>query len=203
MGYWHLADLDRVCTGSIAERARTLREIVLTSGSNVQKWPLTPQQIRAMTLELAVASAQRGEPCGSDLLHLLAWATNVPESFLYDPTEVLSGRDGKGQGVDPSVRQGAELLDYMHFQKTGKYMTVYALAKATNASRQSVREWVKGWRTQSEAASETTVPFGYETENWAKLSPRFRAAYNQLRMARGKPPIPEPEVDLYVPPQGV
>jgi hypothetical protein len=146
MSYWHLADVDHVCTGSIAERAGALWEIVRTSGANFQKWPLTPQQIRAMTLELAAASAQRGEPCGSDLLHLMAWAMDVPESFLYDPTEVLSGRDGKGRGVDPMVRQSAEFLDTMHLQKTGKYMSAPALVKATGASRRSIREWVKGWR---------------------------------------------------------
>jgi hypothetical protein len=35
---------------------------------------------------------------------------------------------------------------------------------------------------------------------WARLSPRFRAAHNRLRRARGELPIPEPKVDLYVPP---
>lgn len=40
----------------------------------------------------------------------------------------------------------------------------------------------------------------YETENWAKLSPRFRDAHNKLRVARGEPPIPPPVVDEYVPP---
>lgn len=40
----------------------------------------------------------------------------------------------------------------------------------------------------------------YEAENWARLSPRFRQAHNRLRAARGIAPIPEPEVDLYVPP---
>ena len=45
----------------------------------------------------------------------------------------------------------------------------------------------------------------YETENWAKLSPRFREAHNRLRVARGEPAIPPPKVDLYVqpPPQPV
>jgi hypothetical protein len=41
----------------------------------------------------------------------------------------------------------------------------------------------------------------FEEENWARLSPAFRAAHNRLRMARGEPPIPEPKVDLYVPPR--
>jgi hypothetical protein len=41
----------------------------------------------------------------------------------------------------------------------------------------------------------------YEEANWAKLSSLFRAAHNRLRRARGEPSIPEPKVDLYVPPQ--
>jgi hypothetical protein len=41
----------------------------------------------------------------------------------------------------------------------------------------------------------------YTPEQWAQLSPAFRAAHNRLRLARGEPPIPWPKVDLYVPPQ--
>jgi hypothetical protein len=41
----------------------------------------------------------------------------------------------------------------------------------------------------------------YEETRWARLSPAFRAAHNRLRMMRGLSPVPEPAVDLYVPPQ--
>src|SRR5258707_3609420 len=41
----------------------------------------------------------------------------------------------------------------------------------------------------------------YEEANWAKLSPAFRAAHNRRLKARGLSPLPEPEVDLYVPPR--
>jgi hypothetical protein len=40
----------------------------------------------------------------------------------------------------------------------------------------------------------------YEEANWDKLSPKFRAAHNRLRQARGLPPIPPPKVDNYKPP---
>jgi hypothetical protein len=40
----------------------------------------------------------------------------------------------------------------------------------------------------------------YPPELWARMSPRFRAAHNQLRRARGQLPIPDPKVDLYAPP---
>ena len=40
----------------------------------------------------------------------------------------------------------------------------------------------------------------YEERNWPKLSPVFRRTHNKLREARGLAPIPEPKVDLYVPP---
>ena len=40
----------------------------------------------------------------------------------------------------------------------------------------------------------------YEESHWAHLSPRFREAHNRLRATKGLPPIPDPKVDLYVPP---
>jgi len=40
----------------------------------------------------------------------------------------------------------------------------------------------------------------YEEANWPKLSPMFRRAHNELRVRRGETPIPEPIIDLYVPP---
>jgi hypothetical protein len=42
----------------------------------------------------------------------------------------------------------------------------------------------------------------FEEANWARLSPAFRAAHNRLRQARGVEPLPEPKIDLYVPPRG-
>ena len=50
------------------------------------------------------------------------------------------------------------------------------------------------------ASSDDTMK-SFEEENWARLSPQFRVAHNRLRMARGKPPIPAPKVDLYRPPR--
>ena len=41
----------------------------------------------------------------------------------------------------------------------------------------------------------------YEEVNWAKLSPNFRLAHNRLRQMKGLSPIPEPKIDLYVPPK--
>jgi hypothetical protein len=65
-----------------------------------------------------------------------------------------------------------------------------------------------------------TPNLSYEEANWARMSPRAREAQNRLREARrqadekrkahgldelhvhkAQTPIPEPEVDLYVPPQ--
>src|SRR5262245_35124204 len=40
----------------------------------------------------------------------------------------------------------------------------------------------------------------YEEANWPKLSPMFRKAHNSLRVAKGLSPIPEPKIDLWVPP---
>lgn len=42
----------------------------------------------------------------------------------------------------------------------------------------------------------------YETDNWPKLSPAFRAAHNRLRVTKGMALIPEPKIDMYVPPRG-
>lgn len=41
----------------------------------------------------------------------------------------------------------------------------------------------------------------YEEANWARLSPTFRRAHNRLRQARGLLTIPDPVIDLYVPPK--
>ena len=41
----------------------------------------------------------------------------------------------------------------------------------------------------------------YEEVNWARLSPMFRKSHNQLRVLKGLPPIPDPKVDLWVPPK--
>jgi len=42
----------------------------------------------------------------------------------------------------------------------------------------------------------------WEEARWPTLSPAFRNAHNHLRAARGQQPIPDPKVDLYVPPRG-
>jgi hypothetical protein len=43
----------------------------------------------------------------------------------------------------------------------------------------------------------------FEEENWPTLSPQFRKVHNKLRVARGMSPIPEPKIDLYVPPRAM
>lgn len=57
--------------------------------------------------------------------------------------------------------------------------------------------------TMVDRVEQQTVESGqsYEEANWAKLSPNFRKVHNQLRIRRGMSPIPEPKVDLYVPPK--
>jgi hypothetical protein len=42
----------------------------------------------------------------------------------------------------------------------------------------------------------------YIEDNWAKLSPAFRAAHNRLRQRLGMETRPPPKIDLYVPPRG-
>ena len=41
----------------------------------------------------------------------------------------------------------------------------------------------------------------FVVENWSRLSPANRAAYNKLQQAHGLPPIPEPAEDFYVTPR--
>jgi hypothetical protein len=53
-----------------------------------------------------------------------------------------------------------------------------------------------GERVRVEEAQEGK---SYEEANWAKLSPTFRRAHNRLRQQRGLSPIPDPEIDLWVP----
>jgi hypothetical protein len=42
----------------------------------------------------------------------------------------------------------------------------------------------------------------YEEAHWPRLSPAFRNVHNELRRLRGQPTIPEPRIDLYIPPRG-
>jgi hypothetical protein len=42
----------------------------------------------------------------------------------------------------------------------------------------------------------------YVKDNWAKLSPTFRAAHNRLRQRLGMETLPPPKIDLYVPARG-
>lgn len=42
----------------------------------------------------------------------------------------------------------------------------------------------------------------YVEDNWAKLSPAFRAAHNRLRQKHGMETLPPPKIDLYVPSRG-
>jgi len=42
----------------------------------------------------------------------------------------------------------------------------------------------------------------YVEDNWAKLSPSFRAAHNRLRQKLGMATLPPPKIDLYVAPSG-
>lgn len=37
----------------------------------------------------------------------------------------------------------------------------------------------------------------YEEQNWSRLSPRAREAYNKRRVLRGLPPLSEPKVDQW------
>lgn len=150
MAYWHLAtDIQ----GTLDDRAKALLAIVRTGSANVQKWPLAPIQVRAMALELAAAHALHGRPFGADLLRLLVWSMDLPKEFLSDPSDILSGSDGKGQGADPQLKSAAELADWLYFQSHGQHMSINALSKeagrlagCTPPSRSTVRAWVKGWR---------------------------------------------------------
>jgi len=161
MSYWHEA-LDalqrstdkrdsRAATllqGSLAERAAALLEIFETNADRpAERWPIRPLIAKAMTIELTAAFSAQGVPMTGAILELLCRCMDVPANFLRDPSAILEGRDGKGQGADPSVKDGAEILDAQHFQRTGNYMTISALAKAVGAARSSIREWARGWRT--------------------------------------------------------
>jgi hypothetical protein len=69
--------------------------------------------------------------------------------------------------------------------------------------RWPARQKAKGQGRMVERVEVETAQSGqsYEEANWAKLSPMFRKSHNRLRIARGMSPIPEPKVDLWVPPR--
>jgi hypothetical protein len=67
-------------------------------------------------------------------------------------------------------------------------------------SQESVRVHVAK-RKKRQAIEREQHGKSYEEANWSKLSPAFREAHNRLLMMEGEPPIPPPEIDLYVPPK--
>jgi hypothetical protein len=155
MAYWHLAD-DSL-SGSIDERASALLKIAHNSSVNVKRCKIKPLQIRAMALELVAAAAYGGGLLGSDLLHLLAWAMNVPDSFLHDPSFVLSGRDGKGQPADPELKQMAEWIEASFLARHGKQMSVNGLANEVQTrlslEQPPSRSTIRAWRSDADYQS--------------------------------------------------
>jgi hypothetical protein len=94
-----------------------------------------------MTLELVAAFALAAKPLTPTALKLAAWAMDVRQAFLRDTFPLYQGRDGKGQGVDTSLKVLAELIDARSFYTLGKLTSINALAKAVGVSRQTVRDW--------------------------------------------------------------
>jgi hypothetical protein len=140
MEYWHL--VKRAPKGSIAERAESLwRMVEKEAARKYQKWPIPQSTLRVMTIELAAAFAIAGQPMTPPMLKLLAWAMGVAPKSLRDPISIYSGHDGKGQAVESSRREQAEIFDAHHFREHGKLAPINTLAKAAGINRDTVRRW--------------------------------------------------------------
>lgn len=164
LGYWHLVDGAPEGSPSKAETellgmVRGYDELPAT------RWPIRPVVIRAMALELAVASAKRGEALSDHLIRLLAWCASVPESFLIDPSEFYEGnwKGGKDPN-DPRAKVQASWVDREHFQKTGKWLELLRLEQSLmatfGAGKAPSRSTLRRWRREEDYAAWVTFDRG-------------------------------------------
>jgi hypothetical protein len=120
-------------------------------------------------------------------------------SLMWKYARGEAGEDGSGRELPSQVRA---YLD--------------SIATPAKALHDALTRFLEAYDRDDVAASTVALMFAgpdqprqenpppptksYEENNWAKLSPRRREVHNQLRVLRGKPPIPPPEIDEYVPP---
>jgi len=163
MRWWALVS-NAPLEGAIEDRAASLWAIVDKHRERLAgSWPIKPQIIKGMTLELVAAFALAAKPLTPAALKLSAWAMDLPPTFLRNTFPLYSGRDGKGQGADPSLRALAELLDARSFYVFGKFTSINWLAKAVNVSRSTVRAW------RSDAVYSDLVRLLSKDLDWAKV----------------------------------
>jgi ribosomal protein L12E/L44/L45/RPP1/RPP2 len=109
------------------------------------------------------------------------------------------------QGIDKNLAQQARVVGKLSDEGFEEAVTKAAGAQAAAAclargTQDGAHGRGGGADHEDQKRERRREGMSYEAENWARLSPRFRQAHNRLRAARGIAPIPEPEVDLYVPP---
>jgi hypothetical protein len=147
--------------GSVTECAERLWAIVEKCGSRKrQRWPIPQPIIRAMTLELAAAYPMVEQPMTPSMLLLLAWAMDVPSTFLKNPKEFYSGRDGRGRrAVNPRCKEMVRLWDGLCLEQYGTKPKLNTLAKRVQEhlglkrplSRANIRTWRKEARYDEKA----------------------------------------------------
>lgn len=124
---WHL--VAEAPLGAPDEAAATLMAMVQKYGDRpAQNWPIQPQIIKGMAVELAVLAGIEGRAFSGDLIHLLAWAAGLNSDFVQDTPAFFGGswKGGRPRGDDSALTL-ASGLDRRHYQTTGKMMPLAVL----------------------------------------------------------------------------
>lgn len=146
---WHLVEGAPI--GRPEEAATALLAVTGRFGDlPAQNWPIQPQLIKGMAVELAVAAGIEGRALSADLIRLLAWATGLNGDFIEDTPAFFAGswKGGRPRG-DEGAWALASGLDRRHYQAAGKVMPlailrdslVAQLGEAEAPSRSTLKRW--------------------------------------------------------------
>jgi hypothetical protein len=156
MGSWHL--VPNAPDGSLEARAEWIAQQWETAAHRTRLAELadiSPQVMKAMTLELLFAySRQRRKP-PVGLFRVLADQLGLPDGFLDDPVPVFAGDSGGGRPpVHQQARNTAMRLDREHFHAEGSMMATNALSKRLqaelNLNRPYSRASLDRWRLEAD-----------------------------------------------------
>jgi hypothetical protein len=175
-GYWHLVTGGP--EGPDEQAVDQLLEIVRNNKERSSSlWPIPPIIVRAMAFELTVASAFKGRQLTNQLVELLAWSTELPEAFLWDPAAFFAGgwkggrpsnnARAKGRAGDKDRKphnDGAKVracwLDREHYQGTGDWLPLLTLHQRLEGilgeGMAPARSTLKKWRSEADYAAWVT-----------------------------------------------
>lgn len=166
-GSWHL--VDGAPQESPEKAATTLMAMVdQFSALPAQNWPIQPQIVKGMAVELAVSAGMEGRALSGDLIHLLAWAAGLNGDFVRD-TPAFFGGSWKGGRPPSSVSAStlASWLDRQHYQYSGEMMPLATLLTSLEEhlgeGEAPSRTTLKRWRNDPDYRLFVSVTEGPKT----------------------------------------